>query len=219
MIKAAIFDMSGTLIDNTKCWEEAEVKVFNEVGAPITPELKKQTVGFRVDEIVNYWYQKYPWENPSKEEVQKKLVKEVIERIKKDAEILPGVKKTIEFLKAKGLKLAVATSSSEEIINTVVDKIGVKKDMDVIYSAQNEEYGKPHPGVFITAAKKLGVPRENCIIFEDSPAGVIAAKAAKIKCVVINRKGKDDKRLQIADLMISSLENFGEEEFNKFNND
>ncbi|MBA3723332.1 MAG: hexitol phosphatase HxpB [Candidatus Levybacteria bacterium] len=217
MIKAVILDMDGLLIDSEPLWEEAEVEVFNKVAVPLTSEMTKQTMGLRVDEVVQYWFSRFPWESPTQQEVQAEVVAKVIELVKLKGTSRNGVKELVEFFRGKNIPLAIASSSQMEIINAVLDKLAIRDSLSVICSAEHEPYGKPHPGVYITAAEKLEVQPEHCLAFEDSPNGVLSAKAAKMKCVAVpDEKMKDDKRFCIADLMINRLTEFDEEKYKTF---
>mgnify|MGYP001576064060 CR=1 FL=1 len=218
MIKAIIFDMDGLLIDSEPLWEEAEIRTFTVVGVPLTPEMTKQTMGLRVDEVVEHWYSRYPWKDQSKKETEAIIVKNVIDLVKAKGKAREGVSEIIQLFKQQGLPMGIASSSQTDIINAVLEKLLIAGDMGVIYSAEHEPYGKPHPGVYITAAKELKVAPENCLAFEDSPNGVLAAKAAKMKCVAIpDPKMKDDKRFYIADRTINSLLDFDVNVLKSFN--
>ena len=97
-----------------------------------------------------------------------------------------------------------------EIIEAVLTRIGLQDDFDVLQSAEHEPYGKPHPAVYIECARRLGVAPTACLALEDSPAGVLAAKAAKMKCIAIPpHELRDDSRYCIADLQLDSIEQFG----------
>ncbi|MEZ4507805.1 MAG: HAD-IA family hydrolase [Thermomicrobiales bacterium] len=88
-------------------------------------------------------------------------------------------------------------------------KIGLRGDFAVLQSAEHEPYGKPHPAVYIECARRLGVSPANCLALEDSPAGVLAAKAAKMTCIAIPpHELRDDHRYCIADLQLDSIELF-----------
>ena len=101
---------------------------------------------------------------------------------------------------------ALASSSSYRIIDAVVDKFGLRNRFELIYSAQEEPFGKPHPGVYISAAQKLGVTPESCLAIEDSINGVVSAKAAKMKCIAVPEPAaRNDRRYGIADVVLDSL--------------
>ncbi|MDQ3098948.1 MAG: hexitol phosphatase HxpB [bacterium] len=209
MIKAIIFDMDGLLIDSEPLWAEAELNAFIAVGVPLTLEMTKQTMGLRIDEVVQHWFAQYPWDKLSKKEVESIIVKNVIELVKEKGVSRDGVNEIIELFSKANLPMSIASSSQTEIINAVMEKLQIADRMKVVYSAEHESYGKPHPGVYITTAGKLEIFPENCLALEDSPNGVLAAKAAKMKCIAVpDEKMKGDKRFAIADTMLNSLLDF-----------
>ncbi len=133
----------------------------------------------------------------------------VISQVREEGIPLPGVVATLEMLHSQGVKKCIASSSFERIIAAVVDVLGIEKYFEFIYSAENETHGKPHPGVFITAAAKFGVSASSCVVFEDSPSGVLAAKAARMTCVAVpEAEMRDHRYIGIADRVLGSLEEF-----------
>ena len=201
--------MDGLLIDSEPLWCEAKIDVFTKIGVPMTKERYKESVGLRADEIVDYWYSRYPWKDKSKKEIEEKLVERIIELIKEKGELLPGAKEVIKTFYNKKIPLAIASSSLMKIINVAMGKLDIANYFEIIHSAEYEEFGKPNPAIYLSTAKKLKVSPEECLVFEDSFTGVSAARAAKMKCIVVpNKMAKDDTRLQVADIMLNSLEDF-----------
>lgn len=218
MIKAVIFDMDGLLIDSEPLWKEAEVKILNKVGIPLTPEKAKETMGLRENEVIEYWLLKYPQENVSEQKILSDVIDEVTRLIIARAEMMEGVNEVIELFASQNIPMAVASSSEVSIIDAALGKIMIKDKMKVICSAEHEKFGKPHPGVYITAAEKLGISPLECLVFEDSPNGLLAAKSAKMKCVVVPDSSLiGDKRFGIADLSFNSLKDFTLEHLMSFN--
>lgn len=209
MIEAAIFDMDGLLIDSEPLWQEAEILVFNKVKVPLTLEMTSLTMGLRTDEVVEYWYQRYPWTTPSQQEVCKEIDATVIELIKNKGVAKEGVKEAISICKGAGLPIAIASSSPILLIETAIDKLGIRTEIDIIHSAHDELYGKPHPAVYIRTAEELQVRPNHCLTFEDSTNGVLSAKAARMNCIAVPEpEARDDKRFGIADIILHSLKDF-----------
>ncbi len=212
MIKAAIFDMDGLLIDSEPLWHEAEVKVFHEVGMLITSEMCTHTQGMRIDQVVHYWKERFPECTTSADKIVKDIMHCVISLVQEKGKPKDGMYDILNFMRSKEMKLAIASSSYMTLINAVVEKLSIATYFDVIHSAESEEYGKPHPGVYINAARKLNVDPEHCMAFEDSLNGVLAAKSARMTCVCVPDIAiKGSAKLAIADIILESLENFGED--------
>jgi beta-phosphoglucomutase-like phosphatase (HAD superfamily) len=209
MIEAVIFDMDGLLIDSEPLWQEAEVEIYNKIGVPMTVEMAKTTMGMRLDEVVSHWHKRYPWESPSLETVADELTAMVIEMIRESGVAREGVYETIAICEAARLPMAIASSSTMTMIQAVITKLGIAKNIQVIRSAHDEDYGKPHPAVYISTAKDLGVHPNHCLVFEDSANGVLSAKAAKMQCIAVPEpEERSNKRFAIADAVLGSLKEF-----------
>jgi len=206
MLQAIIFDMDGLLIDSEPFWQQAEMEILAEVGLNLTSELCEQTMGLRIDEVVNYWYQRHPWDQVSQEEIAHRIVQRVVELIETKGVVRKGVYSLFEFLSKTNLPLALASSSHYVLIEAVIKRLNLKDKFSVIHSATDEAYGKPHPAVYLTTAEKLGVTATNCLALEDSFNGVLSAKAARMMCFAIPEGYPDsDRRFVIADRVFPSL--------------
>ncbi len=124
---------------------------------------------------------------------------------------MPGVEELINLFIAKGLKIAVASSSTLRLIQAMAKKLKNDNVFQLLQSAESEAYGKPHPAVFLSAATRLGVSPDRCLVIEDSVFGVIAAKAAKMHCVAVPDAGHwGSPKFAIADAMLPNLQAVGE---------
>lgn len=207
MIEGVIFDMDGILIDSEPLWKIAEKKAFAKVGLMMTTEMCNLTMGYRINEVTEYWYERKPWVGKTKEDVTEDIIQTVIDEIREKGKELKGVKSALQRLKEQNYKVALASSSAMRIIDVVVDKLEIRSYFDAICSAETEPFGKPHPAVFITAADKLGIDPHRCLVVEDSVNGVIAGKAARMKVVAIPDESlAGDKRFVIADSILSDLD-------------
>ncbi len=207
MIDTLLFDMDGLMVDSEPFWKIAEKQVFGDLGLNLNDELLRQVMGFRLNEVVQHWYNYQAWPNPNFEETEKNIMDCMVEFMQTEALALPGLYIALDYAINKGYKLAVASSSSMRLIEAVVIKLGVKEHFKVLHSAEFESYGKPHPAIFLTAANKLSSNPNQCLVLEDSVNGVIAAKAAKMSCVAIPETEKiNDPKFSIADYQLKSLE-------------
>lgn len=209
MLTAVIFDMDGVLIDSEPLWQEAEIGVFSQVGIPLTAADVRGTMGLRVDDVVAYWFSRRPWTEPSKKAVEDAIVETVVALVEAEGTACDGVDEIIALFKNRNIPLAIASSSPRKLIEAVLDKLSLRQHISIIHSAEREVRGKPHPAVYLTTAQKLGLRPEQCLVFEDSPNGVLAAKAATMRCVAVPTSAvQDDPIFAIADLTITSLKDF-----------
>ncbi|MCL1089271.1 hexitol phosphatase HxpB [Shewanella profunda] len=184
-IQAVIFDMDGVLIDSEPLWQRIEYEVLSALGVPVTIETIQQTTGLRIDQCVDYWYQKAPWAEYDNAKVSQAIIDKVADAILISGEAMLGVSEAIAHCQAQGLKIGLATSSPTTIINAVLTKLGLREQFMAIESAENLRYGKPHPEVYLNCAKALGVDPRYCLAIEDSFNGLIAARAANMQTVAI----------------------------------
>ncbi|HWE66291.1 MAG TPA: hexitol phosphatase HxpB [Acidimicrobiales bacterium] len=182
---ASIFDMDGLLIDSEILWHEAEIEILGDLGVPLAREGCRNTKGMFVGEVTVFWHEQYPWAGPTPAEVAVTIVDRVIALLLAKGELKPGAEHAIAMCAQRGLPLAVASSSQYRLIETALDHFGLRHHFALIHSAEDEQYGKPHPAVFLTAAAKLGVAPRDCLVWEDAPAGVLAAKAASMACIAV----------------------------------
>ncbi len=187
--KACVFDMDGVLIDTEPVWRQVEFDVFARVGVTLTDEQLRNTWGMRIEEVVDHWYQERPWNGIRPHAVQREIVREMVEYVRQQGVPMVGALEAIETARSIGLRIAIASSSSRELIDAVVDRLGIAALVDAICTADDEERGKPDPGVYLSAAQALDVIPSRCVAIEDSPVGVSAAVAAGMRCIGVRSHG------------------------------
>jgi sugar-phosphatase len=214
-LNTVIFDMDGLLIDSEPLWNEAAAEVFNYYGKKITDEEYATTTGLRTSEFVAWWLKDYKFDKAELDRAGNRIIDIVIEKIKARPKSMPGVHYIIDFFTERKFKIGLATSSPIRLVDTVTELLGIKPYLHAISSAEALEYGKPHPQVYLDCASELKSSPLECICFEDSFNGLIAAKAARMKCVVVPVQSQlKENKWSAADLKLSSLQNFSELHFN-----
>lgn len=210
-LRATLFDMDGLLLDSEVLWHKAEVEIFGALGVPLKEAEGRSTKGMYVNEVVEYWRSRYPWEGPSTDEVVDKLLARVGELVENEGRLLPGAMRALDLAGERG-PLALASSTPMALIVRCLKHFGLFDRFAAIHSAEFEEYGKPHPGVFLSAATSLAVAPSACLVLEDSAAGVLAAKAATMTVIAVPvPEDRGRAEFSLADLVLSSLEGLSPE--------
>lgn len=208
-LNTVIFDMDGLLIDSEPLWSEAATEVFAYYGKKMTLADFASTTGLRTIEFVSWWLRDYKFDSAELEKVSEKITDLVIEKIRLKGVAMPGLEYILDFFRQRNFKIGLATSSPLSVANAVINLLNIEKYIQVITSAEKLHHGKPHPQVYLDCAETLQSSPLECVCFEDSVNGMIAAKAARMKCVVVPAYAQQkDEKWSIADLKISSLQNF-----------
>lgn len=204
--------MDGLLIDSEPSWEEAGKLALADYGIVLNHEEYASTVGLRTREWINWWFTRFGIEMKEAMQAEKSIISNAIRIIAEQAEPMPGVDHILDFFKERRFNIGLATSSPIALVEVVAEKLKITEHLQMISSAENLDHGKPHPEVYLDCAKGLNVSPLECICFEDSFNGMIAAKAARMKCVIIPAEHQSkDKRFGAADVQLGSLLQFNEE--------
>ncbi len=211
-MKAVIFDMDGLLIDSEPFWEEAGSETLLEFGKKLTAAQYHSSTGLRTEEWIEHWFRHFDLPLQKAPAAVDTIIQKAIAKIDAKAEMFAGVDTIIPFFREQGFKIGLATSSPLSLVEVVMKKLNLQNSFDAITSAEKLPFGKPHPEVYLNCASGLGVQGMECIAFEDSFNGMIAAKAARMKCVVVpSATAYDQPKWNAADLKVRSLLEFDAE--------
>lgn len=195
MICAVIFDMDGVLIDTEKHYNAAWCQAATEAGFPFTREhaLLLRSCEAKEGEklmqgIFGPSFDYYAIRERRRELVRERLAQYGLEK-------KPGVEETLRFLRAKGIKMAVATATALDITKSHLTTIGVYDLFDSIVSAKNVAHGKPEPDVYLYACEQIGERPQDCMAVEDSPNGIMAAYRAGLRTVMVPDLTQPDEEL------------------------
>ncbi|MEO6914901.1 MAG: hexitol phosphatase HxpB [Chitinophagaceae bacterium] len=212
MLNTVIFDMDGLLIDSEPLWETAGMETLAEYGISLSRDEYYRSTGLRTREWVEFWFAYFGVDAIHTDAAITNIVQKAIQYIGSEGVAFPGTSYIIDFFKERNFKIGLATSSPLDLVNVVISKLGLKNRFDMFTSAEFLSYGKPHPQVYIECAAALGSTSISCLCFEDSFNGMIAAKAAKMKCVAIpHTSHRHEARWGAADLTLDSLMDFNDE--------
>jgi len=215
-LNTVIFDMDGLLIDSEPYWQKAGMETLREFNVTLEPIQYHHTTGLRTPEWLDYWFDYFGIDKKLIPAAAAALHANVFEKIRNDAEALPGVRHALDLFKSKQFRIGLATSSPLALANIVTDKLGIGDYFDAVTSAGDLPFGKPHPQVYMDCAAALSTGPLECLAFEDSFNGLIAAKAARMKCVVIPVADQYTlPKWGAADLKLPSLSEFTEAHLEK----
>ena len=207
-MKAYIFDMDGTMIDNVpyhiKAWKEFSRKYGNELSerdivgwmGMTNRAYQERILGRQVDDV---------------ESARMSEEKEVIYRelYRPHMQPAPGLIKLLDLATAKGVRLAVASGAPKDNINFILDGLDLRRYFPVLVDDSTYSRGKPDPECFLTAARMLGVEPKDCTVFEDAVKGVQAGKAAGMEVIALTLYTPAEELLSAgADRAISSFDEF-----------
>ncbi len=205
--QAIIFDMDGVIVDSEPWWLVAMNQAFAQAGVQLEPDDFRQTTGLRLDEVIDYWYSRKKFKGTTPLQLGDKIYKEVLRLVITESGLMPGLRELLQELKSKNIPIGLASSSSQFLIDGIIEHFALKSYFDVVMSAEHFDYGKPHPEVFLKTAQKLGVANNTkCIVIEDSLNGIVAARAARMPCVALpDPEKKELMQFSLAQKIIGSL--------------
>ncbi|MBN1864344.1 MAG: beta-phosphoglucomutase [Victivallales bacterium] len=203
-IEAVIFDLDGVIVSTDKCHYLAWRRLADEEGIPFSAEDNERCRGVSRMGSLEIVLEKSTraYSSEEKQEMAERKNAYYVDMLKEISpdDILPGAMEFINVLKKNGIKVAVGSSSRNS--PRILEQIGLGKMFDATVDGNDISRSKPDPEVFLTAAERLGLPAQKCLVVEDADAGVDAAVAAGMKCLAIGSAVSNNK----ADFSATSLQ-------------
>ena len=185
IFQAVIFDMDGVLIDSQPLWHQAEQQILGGLGVDFSRPPLLQSTGLTTAAVIAHWYQHQPWPLLSPEQVHQQIIDFVASGVASSGEPKTGLLALLAENARRQLKMAVATNSPKLLLDTTLQRLQIRQYFQAHCHLELVSRGKPAPDIYLLAASQLGVAPEQCLVFEDSFAGVTAAKAAGMTVVAI----------------------------------
>ncbi len=207
-IKALLFDLDGTLIDSEKfhfdCWNtflepynvhiEFKDWLSNYAGIPLPKNAKTIIDRYKIDEDLASFIER-----------REKITFDGFRTT--DIALMPYALEFVQFAYEKGLTLAVVTASPKIDVEAVFERNGLAKDFSLFITRTDVSKSKPDPESYNLCVERLGLAKEECIVFEDTLNGVKSAMAAGITCYAIQNNVRAHQKLKIADELFLSFAN------------
>lgn len=211
-ISAAIFDMDGTLIDSMWVWDTIDIKYLKKRGFSVPDKLRDDIIHLSFEETALYFKNRFNLSDSIEEIVNEWNDLAYIEYAS-NVNLKPYAKEYLSKLKAKGIKLAIATSNCTMLLETVLKRHGIYDLFDVITTTDEVDRGKDFPDVYLLSAKKLSVSPSECVVFEDILPAVMGAKAAGMTVVGVHDSYSEYQKNDIinnADIYINGYREISE---------
>ena len=181
---AAIFDLDGTLLDSMHVWEKIDIDFLFKRGIPVPDDYARTIAALSFQEVARYTIDRFSLET-TEEEIMREWREMARHAYANEVRLKPHAKEYLTALKARGIKLATATSLHPELSEPALRNNGIYDFFDAHCSADEVGRGKEFPDVFLRAAEKLHVPPNTCIVFEDILPAIKSAKQAGMRVYCI----------------------------------
>ena len=203
---AVIFDLDGVLADSEQWWNQIDAKLLAEHGVNYRGEYHRNVLGVSYQLAVEFYKNAFHI-SASVEELIRRRGEIATDLFANRVGLFPSAKTTLEQLREMKLHLAVATSSLSASARPLMDRTGIRSLFSVVVTGDEVQQGKPHPDIYLRAAKKLGISPEACLVIEDALAGIAAGKAANMRVAAIpDTRFVDPREYEMkADYVLESL--------------
>lgn len=190
-IKAVLFDLDGTLVDSMWMWGAIDVEYLGRHGLTVYPGLQQAIEGMSFSETAAYFKEQFALPD-SLDVIKTEWIAMSKEKYAHEVPLKPGAREFLEYLKSHGIKAGIATSNGRELLDAVVAGQGLAPYFQCLMTSCEAGAGKPAPDIYLKVAAELGAKPEDCLVFEDTPAGAQAGKAAGAKvCSIYDAYAKD----------------------------
>ena len=207
-IEAVIFDLDGTLVDSMWIWKQIDIDYLEKRGISLPEDLQKTIEGMSFTETAQHFKERFQL-SEALEDIKKEWMEMAGDFYANQIPLKEGVWTFLVALQQKNIKMGIGTSNAKDLAQTVIEKHNLLPFFHSIRTSCEVNKGKPHPDIFLKVAEDLNVKPETCLVFEDTYAGVLAAKRAGMKVIAIadaSSMAYEEEIRSLADQYIESFE-------------
>ncbi len=209
-MKAAIFDMDGTVLDSMHMWNTVLPELLSRLNIEEDDKFISDTHSMSLDQMVPYVIKRYSLPMTEKE-LRRQWKDEILKRYIEDTKPKAHIEELLESFKKKGIRMSIATLTDHELCDRVLEAKGLSEYFDFILTTEDVSMvGKEHPDLFLKCAASMGAKPEECVVFEDSLYPIPAAKKAGFTVFVIEESSMIRHKERLTSLSDRYIRDFRE---------
>lgn len=209
-IRAALFDLDGTLLDSMWVWRSVDERSLGARGVALPEDYTRVVSAMRMRDAAEYTVRRFGLE------VEPDALLDEWKALARDeyahnVRLKPGALELLSAYRARGVRLGIVSSLTPDLYEPALERCGILRTFEVILSASAEPRGKAHPDIYLRAAGLMGVEAGECVMYDDVPEAIAGARAAGMSAVCVYDAHCPDARRAIADAGARFIMDFGEE--------
>ena len=206
-IRAVIFDLDGTLVDSMWMWKSIDIEYLGRYGIQMPEDLQQSIEGMSFSETAIYFKERFGLKD-SLDQIKGDWNEMAWDKYMHEVPLKAGVRELLAYLKQDHIAMGIATSNSRELVDLVVEKLGIKEYFSSIRTSCEVSKGKPSPDIYLLVAEDLGVEPVHCLVFEDVLQGIMAGKNAGMKvCAVHDEHSAKElkEKIELSDYYVEAM--------------
>lgn len=205
LVKAVLFDFDGTLADSMWMWDDIDIEYLGSRGIALPDTLQKEIEGMSFSETAIYFKETFHLDD-SLEEIKADWNRMAMDKYINEVPLKTGVLEFLQLLKSDGIRMGIATSNSRELVDAALESLAIQDFFQTVTIGCEVAAGKPSPDIYLKVAERLQVRPEECLVFEDVPAGILAGKRAGMPVIAVQDNFSDsmtEEKKELADMYIN----------------
>ncbi len=203
--EAFLFDLDGTLVDSMWIWHRIDVEYLGRFGLKLPEDLHSSIEGMSFTETARYFKERFSIPD-SLEQMKADWNRMAWDKYLQEVPLKPGVREFLAYHRARGIRMAVASSNSRELVEAVIEVHGLTETFGAIVTGCDVAHGKPSPDIYLEAAARLGAAPAKCLVFEDIVPGIQAGRNAGMAVIAVEdaySQYQEKEKRNLADLYIT----------------